>query len=88
MNRLVEIGFQQAGHWLLQGGKISFELSRLATQRNILYAFVCDGEVKYIGKTVSPLATRMSGYRHPSPSQTTNVRNNARTLRCWRQVLP
>jgi hypothetical protein len=78
MNRLVEIGFQQAGHWLLQDGKISYELSRLATQRNILYAFVCDGEVKYIGKTVSPLATRMSGYRNPSPSQTTNIRNNAR----------
>jgi hypothetical protein len=78
MNRLVEIGFQQAGHWLLHDGKISCELSRLATQRNILYAFVCDGEVKYIGKTVSPLATRMSGYRNPSPSQTTNIRNNAR----------
>jgi hypothetical protein len=32
----------------------------------------------YIGKTVSPLATRMSGYRRPAESQTTNVRNNQR----------
>lgn len=36
-----------------------------------------DGEVKYIGKTVTPLATRMRGYLNPSPSQTTNVRGNA-----------
>lgn len=76
MNRLVEIGFQQAGHWRLEGDKLVPELTRLATQQNILYAFICDGEVKYIGKTTSTLAGRMKGYRNPAESQTTNIRNN------------
>jgi hypothetical protein len=51
---------------------------RHATQRNVLYAFACDGEIKYIGKSKMSLAARMSGYRNPATSQTTNVRNNKR----------
>ena len=78
MNRLIEIGFQQAGHWRLEDGRLVAELSRLATQRNILYAFICNGEVKYIGKTASTLAGRMRGYRNPAETQTTNIRNNSR----------
>ena len=78
MNRLIEIGFQQAGHWRLDDGKLVAELTRLATQRNILYAFIADGEVKYIGKTVSTLAGRMRGYRNPAETQMTNIRNNSR----------
>jgi hypothetical protein len=78
MNRLLEIGFQPAGHWLLKEGELTFELLRHASQRNILYAFVSDGEVKYIGKTTQTLYARMGGYKNPAPSQTTNVRNNAR----------
>ena len=78
MNRLIEIGFQQAGHWRLENGSLVPEISRLATQRNILYAFICDGEVKYIGKTASTLAGRMRGYRNPAETQTTNIRNNSR----------
>lgn len=78
MNRLLEIGFEPAGHWLLQSGKVTFELLRHASQRNILYAFVCDGQIKYVGKTVRELAVRMSGYKNPSKTQTTNIRNNAR----------
>jgi hypothetical protein len=78
MNRLLEIGFEPAGHWLLKGSELAFELSRHASQRNILYAFVSDGEVKYVGKTVQSLYGRMGGYKNPAPTQTTNVRNNAR----------
>lgn len=78
MNRLLEIGFEPAGHWLQKGDGLVFELSRHASQRNILYAFVSDGEVKYVGKTVQTLQARMGGYKNPSPSQTTNVRNNSR----------
>ncbi len=78
MNRLLDIGFQPAGHWRLVGDRLSFELARHGSQRNILYAFVCDGEVKYVGKTVQPLRARMQGYKSPDDSQVTNVRNNAR----------
>ena len=66
MNRLLEIGFQPAGHWLLIDGKLRFDLMRHATQRNILYAFICDAEVMYVGKTIRMLATRMSGYKTPA----------------------
>lgn len=78
MNRLLEIGFQSVGKWLLTDDKLTFELDRHASERNILYAFVIDGEVKYVGKTVQTLRARMHGYKNPEASQTTNVRNNAR----------
>jgi hypothetical protein len=78
MNRILEIGFQSAGHWHLVDGELSLELLRHGSQRNILYAFVCDGEVKYIGKTVQTLAKRLYGYKNPGTSQSTNIKNNAR----------
>lgn len=77
MNRLVEIGFEKVGYWHLDGDRLGLELHRMASKTNILYAFVCDGEVKYIGKTKSTLASRFNGYRSPSRTQTTNVRNNS-----------
>lgn len=78
MNRLLEIGFQHAGHWQLDNNQLVLELNRFAGKRNILYAFVCDGEIKYIGKTVSALAVRMGGYRNPGRGQSTNIRNHER----------
>lgn len=78
MNRLLEIGFVPAGHWLIEGEKLKFVLTRHSAQRNILYAFVCDGEVKYVGKTVRTLSQRMAGYKTPGPTQTTNIGNHRR----------
>lgn len=80
MNRLLAIGFEPAGHWLLEREKLRCELTRHAAQRNILYAFVCDGEVKYVGKTRGSLSSRMSAYRTPGKgkSNSTNVGNHAR----------
>ncbi len=80
MNRLLEVGFEPAGHWLADAGKLKLELTRHGTQTNILYAFVCDGEVVYVGKTVRTLAARMSGYRNPGRTQSTNINNNQRLL--------
>lgn len=80
MNRLLEIGFEPAGHWMLENGKLSFELIRHSTQKNILYAFICDGIVMYVGKTIRKLATRMSGYKTPGKTQTTNINNNQRII--------
>ena len=76
MNRLLDIGFEPAGHWLLQEEKLSFALTRHSTQTNILYAFVCDGIVMYFGKTVQSLSKRMAGYRTPGKTQTTNINNH------------
>lgn len=78
MNRLLDIGFESAGHWFIESGKLKFELIRHSTQRNILYAFVCDGQVKYVGKTVRSLSERMAGYKTPGKTQTTNINNHRR----------
>lgn len=80
MNRLLDIGFEPAGHWLLSEDKLVFVLTRHSTQTNILYAFVCDGVVMYVGKTVQTLAKRMSGYRKPGRTQTTNINNHRRIV--------
>lgn len=74
MNRLLQIGFQPAGHWYIDSDKLNFELTRHGTANNILYAFVGNGLVKYVGKTAQPLAKRMSGYRAPGRTQQTNIR--------------
>lgn len=84
MKRLRDIGFEKAGCWRLVGGHLSFELSCHGSKRNILYAFVVDDEVKYIGKTVRALRNRMYGYKNPGESQSTNVKVHAyikKTLR-------
>jgi hypothetical protein len=66
MNRLLEIGFQPAGHWRLEGDRTPFGPSRHGSQNNILFAFVCEGELKYVGKTTVSLARRMRGYGSPA----------------------
>lgn len=78
MNRLLDIGFEPSGHWFLTEGRPDFTLTRNATRSNILYAFVSDGEVLYVGKTVRTLAVRMANYRRPGKDQSTNIGNNGR----------
>jgi hypothetical protein len=78
MNRLLEIGFQLAGYWKLEETHLQLDLARFATRRNVLYAFVADAEIKYIGKTVTPLAVRLRGYVNPAKTQTTNLKGHAR----------
>jgi hypothetical protein len=78
MNRLLEIGFEAAGHWILDNDKLKCELTRHSMQKNILYAFVCDGDVKYVGKTIRALKERMAGYKNPGKTQITNINNHRR----------
>lgn len=80
MNRLLDIGFEPAGHWILEQGRLALDLYKYKSQRNILYAFVGDGQVKYVGKTLRSLATRMSSYRNPERTQTTNINNQKRIM--------
>ena len=77
MNRLLHIGFQVVGHWLLLEGEPKLQLDRMQDETNVLYAFVVDGEVKYVGKTTLPLKNRMYGYLKPGPTQSTNIKNRA-----------
>lgn len=76
MKGLLEIGFECAGHWHLNGEQLGFKLDRFQSRKNILYAFVVDGTVKYVGKTVQSLHGRMCGYKNPGRTQSTNIKNN------------
>lgn len=80
MNRLISIGFEHIGNWRFINEALSFVIERHGTQTNILYAFVCDGEVMYIGKTIQKLSLRMQGYKTPGVGQPTNIRNNKRII--------
>ncbi len=77
MNRLLEIGFQYAGNWSLIDDQISYNLKHHQQDKNVLYAFICNGVVMYIGKTTQPLTKRLYGYQKPGPTQSTNQKNNA-----------
>lgn len=87
MRRLLQIGFEQVGSWRLRGQELALELTRMNGQRNVLYAFVQDASVLYVGKTTGPLESRMGGYLRPHSSQRTNVRNNQALLHLLRQDL-
>jgi len=62
---LEELGFKYAGKWVLDnGGKIKADLIEAKKElKNVLYAFVVNEKVVYVGKTVS-LAQRMRNYRN------------------------
>ena len=76
LTRLKFIGFALVGVWKLGEDGIFFELNDLLNARNVLYAFGVDGQLVYIGKTVQPLRARMSGYKNPGLTQSTNIKNN------------
>jgi hypothetical protein len=76
LSKLTAMGFKLAGRWSRSETGIAFELVYCATARNVLYAFVVDGKLMYVGKTVQSLRARMAGYKTPGPTQSTNIRNN------------
>jgi hypothetical protein len=77
MNRLLKIGFINVGHWKLNNDKIKYCLTSHNLEKNVLYCFITDGEIKYIGRTTMVISKRIYGYQNPNPSQTTNFRVNA-----------
>lgn len=77
LKHIEEIGFEMVGEWLLENNKIKAKLKKTNITGNTLYAFVSNGIVKYIGKTVRPLKKRLYGYENPGPSQFTNQRGNS-----------
>jgi hypothetical protein len=73
IERLERIGFRMCGKWQLEVDRLKCILEDDAPAKNILYAFVCQGKVLYIGKTVRSLKQRMYGYQNPGPTQFTNI---------------
>src|SRR2546426_73099 len=76
LNRLTAMGFIECGEWVAAEDQLVPKLLKCADSRNILYAFVVDGVIMYIGKTVQSFRARMQGYRTPGATQFTNVRNH------------
>ena len=76
MKRLLKIGFKKAGDWILEDQKPKYVLEGLENTPNILYAFISEGNVNYVGKTIQSLKGRMYGYENPGPTQFTNIRVN------------
>lgn len=76
MDRLLNLGFIPVGNWELNNNQIAFNLISNHATTNVLYSFVSNGEIKYIGKTIMQLSQRMYGYQNPGPTQATNIRVN------------
>jgi len=79
IGRLLKIGFQLAGRWILRDARPICDIRADApTSPNVLYAFVTDSVVRYVGKTTRGLQKRLYGYEKPGPTQRTNIRNHDR----------
>lgn len=77
VQELKRIGFKKVGKWSYQDNKIKLELKEMENEEGVLYSFVVDEEIKYIGKTIQKLVKRMKGYENPGKTQATNIRNNS-----------
>jgi hypothetical protein len=73
MDKLTSIRFIKVGEWTWDS-KLKHTITTHFNKRNILYSFVSDSEVLYIGKTTDTLINRMNGYKNAGVSQATNIR--------------
>lgn len=76
--QIVALGFEECGKWEMIGGQIRYQIWKHANEREVLYAFVCNGNLLYIGKTIRMLRKRMYNYQNPGPRQRTSIANHKR----------
>jgi hypothetical protein len=79
--KLVNLGFEPAGSWLLTSDGLELTLhTAIAQETNVLYAFAIDGLLAYVGKTTQSLKKRMQGYKSPASNGerggSTNIKNH------------
>lgn len=74
LRHLVNIGFEEVGYWSLDKDQVTFALTKSANESNIIYAFVVNDVVKYIGKSIQTLYKRIYLYKQGGGSQLTNIR--------------
>jgi len=74
LDDLVQPGFEPVTQWVMKGERIGPASFKWQDHGGWLYAFVVDGEVKYIGLTDRVLRSRMSDYSHIKNSQTDRLR--------------
>jgi len=77
MKELIELGFEKIGKWSYKNNLFKFELNNnYINKKNILYSFVIENKIKYIGKSIKTISQRLNGYKNPNISQRTNFRLN------------
>ena len=74
MNRLINLGFQRVGSWKLVDEDLQLNLDSHQSSTELIYCFIVGVEPRYFGVTQKTLQNRMSQYRNPGRSQTTNIR--------------
>lgn len=74
---LQEIGFVRAGSWNMSQDNIAADLTAFKNNASIVYSFVSNDSILYIGKTNQTLERRIYGYQNPGPTQRTNIRVNS-----------
>ena len=80
LKRLLEIGFELAGEWLLEDDGPCIEVRRYAAAANVLYAFASDDELLYVGRSGRSLGLRMQGYELGGPPRSVRARNRERII--------
>ena len=81
LEKLKSLGFEKAGEWVLQDGGLKNIIYQHSEKKNILYSFVVDGDIKYIGKTVRTFNQRMYNYHKPGSDQKTNLDKNSKLIK-------
>lgn len=76
LDTLAQLGFEIVGEWFLENDALDFKIDKHKNEFNILYAFVSNNKIKYIGKSTNTLGKRIYQYKKPGPSQKTNIKNN------------
>ncbi|GHT96900.1 hypothetical protein FACS1894141_7440 [Spirochaetia bacterium] len=76
MKELVGMGFVKVGDWVLQGNGIDFSLQKESDKNKVLYSFIENNTIVYIGQSTNTLHKRMYQYKNPDSTQETNVRVN------------
>ena len=96
MERLNKLGFQKVGSWkLTEDGEIKYVIMSDSETKNLVYCFVSEGKIKYVGKTSQPLSFRMDKYYKPGKNSNSNyvihekiiaLLNRKRAVTIW--ILP
>lgn len=76
IKKLESIGFERVGQWKLKENRLDFECSINVETTKILYCFVINDEVVYVGKTIKSIKQRFQGYIIPGSTQFTNQKVN------------
>jgi hypothetical protein len=81
MQRLIDPGFKKVGAWKLKDdGEIKYTLISNAETCNVVYCFVSEGKIKYVGKTANPFSLRLESYYKPGANKSTDIHVHERII--------